>query len=163
MVSFKSLFFFATAALVTANPLQVRSYDADLILVDLKALDDSVKGLTAAIDAYEGAVEAGPILCIIKNLTASDSYTVIKYVTATLGVDIPTGANALEAKKEKFVQAGLEKTMVSSLDLLKYDHESLSQSLAKKFSQEQDVQLKTYVVVKEIDDAIKAGVTNFSS
>lgn len=180
MVSFKSLFWLATAALVTAKPLQVRSYDADLVLLDLKVLDDSVKGLTTAIDFYPGGiVEATGVLTafgavhaanrkcfatceIIKNLTASDSYTIIKYVTATLAVDIPAGIKALEAKKEKFVEANLKAQVVSSLDLLKYDHESLSQVLAKKESQEQDVQLKTYVMVKDIDDAIKGGITAFS-
>jgi len=181
MVSFKSLFFLVTAALVTAGPLQIRSYDADLVLVDFKGLDDSVKGLNAAIEAYSGgAAQATPILvafsavhvanrktydtaCVIKNMTASDSYTIINYVTATLGVDIPAGVKALEAKKELFVQSNLQESVVSSLDLLKYDHESLSQALVKKESQEQDVQLKTYVMVRDIDDAIKDGIAAFQS
>jgi hypothetical protein len=180
MVSFKSLFFLATAALVTAKPLQVRSFDADLILIDLKGLDDSVKALDAAVETYPGGiVQATPILVafsavhvanrktfgtcqVIKNLTASDSYTIIDYVTKTLAVDIPTGIKALESKKELIEKSNLQESVVSSLDLLKYDHESLSQCLAKKESQEQDVQLKTYVVVKEIDDAIKSGISYFS-
>ncbi|CZR64989.1 uncharacterized protein PAC_14889 [Phialocephala subalpina] len=183
MVSFKSLFFLATAALqlVSANPLAIRSLDADLILVDLKALDDTVKGLSKSIELYPGgAVEAGPILvafsavhianrkaygtaCAIKNLTISDSYTVLNYVSKTLGVDIPSGVKDLKAKKEECVKSGLEKSVVSSLDLLKYDHESLSGALGKKLSQDQGVQLEAYGVVKSIDDAIKEGIAGFSS
>lgn len=183
MVSFKSLFFIATAAfqLVSAKPLAVRSYDADLTLLDLKALDDTVKGLSKSIELYNGgAVESGPILlafsavhianrkaygtaCTIKNMTSSDSYTVLDYVSKTLGVDIPQGVKDLEAKKADFVKSGLEKTVVSSLDLLKYDHESLSGALGQKLSQDQGVQLEAYGVVKSIDDAIKEGIAGFSS
>ncbi|KUJ16315.1 uncharacterized protein LY89DRAFT_79897 [Mollisia scopiformis] len=179
MVSFKSLLLLATAALVTAKPLAIRSFDADLVLLDLGALDTSVKGLTSAIEAYDGGVvQATPILTAfsavhvanrkcydtcgsVKNMTSSDSYTIIDYVTRTLALDIPAGIKALEAKKDAFVASDLQYQVVSSLDLLKYDHESLSQALAKKESQEQDVQLKTYVVVKEIDDAIVGGISYF--
>ncbi len=96
MVSFKSLFFFATAALVTANPLQVRSYDADLILVDLKALDDSVKGLTAAIDAYEGAVEAGPILSLsLPSIWRTEKRTLTAVSSRILLLPTPTLSSSM--------------------------------------------------------------------
>lgn len=79
----------------------------------------------------------------------------------TLAKHIPQSVDILESKKELFEKDQLEGTVVGSLKLLKYDHDTLSAALVEKVDPAVLPQAK--VAVEVIDDALDSGIATFSS
>ncbi|KAH6723298.1 hydrophobic surface binding protein A-domain-containing protein [Leptodontidium sp. MPI-SDFR-AT-0119] len=176
MVSVKTFFLFATTTLAAAIP---SSPSAKLIYSDLVALDNSVLSLKSSIENYTGGLlTATPILggitavhlanrkaytdaLIIHKATLSDSKIIVDFVSDTLAKHIPQSVDILESKKELFEKDQLEGTVVGSLKLLKYDHDTLSAALVEKVDPAVLPQAK--VAVEVIDDALDSGIATFSS
>ncbi|PVH87465.1 hypothetical protein DL98DRAFT_525511 [Cadophora sp. DSE1049] len=176
MVFIKSLLLFTTTALAAAIP---SSPSAKLIYSDLVALDKSVLALKSAIQSYTGGLlTATPILggvtavhlanrkaytdaLLIPNATLADSQIIVDFVSDTLAKHIPESVDILEGKKSLFEKDQLEGTVLGSLELLKYDHDTLSAALVEKVDPRVLPQAK--VAVKVIDDALDGGIATFSS
>jgi hypothetical protein len=178
MVSFKPLLLLATIALAAVTVIP-RSAELKLILSDLKSLDESVIVLHSAIDNYTGGlITAAPILLaitgvhlanrktyndaqVIGNATVAESQAILDYVSDPIAVDIPKTAEATRSKKALFVADGIEGTVLSSLQLLKDDHDTLSAALEKKVAP--SLLAEAAVPVKVIDDALQSAIDDFSS
>ncbi|KAH7354917.1 hydrophobic surface binding protein A-domain-containing protein [Rhexocercosporidium sp. MPI-PUGE-AT-0058] len=176
MVSIKTLFLFATTTLEAAVPSAPSS---KLIYSDLVALDNCVLSLKSSIQDYSGGLlSATPILggitavhlanrkaytdaLLIPNATPSDSQIIVDFVSETLAKHIPESVEILESKKELFEKDQLEGTVVGSLRLLKYDHDTLSAALVEKV--DPAVLPQATVAVKVIDDALDMGIATFST
>jgi hypothetical protein len=98
---------------------------------------------------------------LISNQSVANSFTIVNYVTDVLAVDIPDSVKVLESKKELLVGAGLGDFTVGRLQLLKYDHETLSAALEAKAAPETHGEADEAVMT--IDDSIKEGIADFSS
>lgn len=181
MINIKYLFIFATTALATATPSSTvvpgHSPGFELILSDLKQLDQSVRVLTAAINAFQsGTAQATPIIQGVSYVNATnrnayndakkigaqnlaDSQTIVNYVANPIAVDIPNSVKALNAKKEPLVNAGLRQQVLDGLNLLVGDHESLSAAIAEKLSPLTILPAADPVVT--IDLAIRSVIANF--
>ena len=91
----------------------------------------------------------------------ADSETIVNYVSDPIAVDIPNSVKALDMKKPELVEARLRDQVVSSLELLLSDHETLSQAVAEKLAPETLVQ--ALVPVGVIDAAIRSGIAYFEA
>ncbi|CZS89239.1 uncharacterized protein RAG0_00642 [Rhynchosporium agropyri] len=176
MVSIKNVFLFTTTALAAAVPSAPGS---KVVYSDLVTLDNSVLSLKASIESYTGGLlTATPVLggitavhlanrkayadaLIISNASLADSQIIVDFVSDTLAKHIPDSVEILESKKALFKKDQLEGTVVESLKLLKYDHDTLSAALVKKIDPK--VLPQAAVAVKVIDDALAKGIVTFST
>ncbi|KAL2070593.1 hypothetical protein VTL71DRAFT_13619 [Oculimacula yallundae] len=178
MVSIKNVLLFASAALAASAAVPSEP-SSKLIYSDLVNLDNAVLSLKSSIEKYTGGLlTATPILggvtavhlanrkaytdaLIVPNATLADSKIIVDFVNENLAKHIPESVEILESKKALFEKDQLEGTVLGSLKLLKYDHDTLSAALVKKVAPE--VLPQAAVGVRVIDDALDEGIATFST
>nr|POF01057.1 hypothetical protein CFP56_21005 [Quercus suber] len=142
MVSFTSLLLLATTALAT--PLAVRDAGTTLLVNDLLRLDLAIRNITYAAGNYTGGSAAyQPIresfaevnrtnriayydAMTIAPQTIDESNQIIAVVANPITPDITDAVNALIAKKSLIEAAGLAGETAAGLNLISYDHDTLS-------------------------------------
>nr|POE54315.1 hypothetical protein CFP56_41254 [Quercus suber] len=142
MVSFTSLLLIATTALAT--PLTTRDAGTDLLVHDLLVLDRAIRTITYAAGNYTGGTAAyQPIresfaevnrtnriayydAMTIAPQTIEESNRIIAVVADPVTPDITDAVNALIAKKSLIEAAGLANETAAGLNLISYDHDTLS-------------------------------------
>ncbi|KAK4496501.1 hypothetical protein PRZ48_012481 [Zasmidium cellare] len=142
MVSFTTLITFATLAF--ASPIIERDAGTDLLINDLLRLDNAIKTITTAANGYTGGQAAyQPIresfaevnrtnriayydAMTINPQSIPESNRIIAVVASPIAPDITTAVNALIAKKSLIDAAGLSKETADGLNLISYDHDTLS-------------------------------------
>jgi len=83
-------------------------------------------------------------------------------VNKSVAISIPAGIKALKAKKPRFTEAGLVPTVIASLKLLKYDHDTFSAAVLQKLTLNAEKMAEATAGVKIIDDALADGIAYFS-
>ncbi|KAK3073625.1 hypothetical protein LTR53_004635 [Teratosphaeriaceae sp. CCFEE 6253] len=144
MVSFLGLLVLATSVVAYATPLAVRDAGTDLLVTDLLQLDQAIRNITYAASNYTGGVAAyRPIrdsfvqvnrtnriayydAMTIKPQTIAESNRIIAVVANPIAPDITDAVNALIAKKALIASAGLSAETAAGLNLISYDHDTLS-------------------------------------
>nr|AUS76864.1 putative cell wall galactomannoprotein [Leptoxyphium fumago] len=142
------------APLALAAPA-LEKRDAQTVYDDISGIDSAVQKLTAALTAYEGGILATqPVFDAAiaihnvnrqgfadakatTNLTSAESKRIVQHVSDSVGVSIPAGLKVLEAKKPLFDTAQVSSVIKSTIDLLKYDHETFSLAVGAKLSFDQ--------------------------
>ncbi|KAK4956207.1 hypothetical protein LTR10_005728 [Elasticomyces elasticus] len=144
MFSLSKLFVLATAAIASASPLATRDAGTNLLIKDLYRLDLAIRNITYAADNYTGGAAAyEPIRESFKQVNATnriayydamtikpqniaDSNRIIAVVSNPITPDIDQAVNALIAKKDLIDAAGLSAETADGLNLISYDHDTLS-------------------------------------
>ncbi|CZT16392.1 uncharacterized protein RCC_02235 [Ramularia collo-cygni] len=143
-----SLFLLATSAFTAlATPLSTntpRDEGTDLLIQDLRRLDAAINTLTLAAETYNGGVAEYAFIresfaevnrtnriayydaMTIKPQSIPDSNRIIQIVASPIQPDITRTVNALIAKKPLIDTAGFTSETASSLNLISYDHDTLS-------------------------------------
>ncbi|EMC98818.1 hypothetical protein BAUCODRAFT_381363 [Baudoinia panamericana UAMH 10762] len=144
MVSLRALFLLCTAAISSASPLAVRDAGTDLLIADLLRLDQAIKNISYAAGNYTGGTAAyQPIrdsfaqvnrtnriayydAMTIQPQSVADSNRIIAVVANPITPDATAAVNALIAKRSLIDSAGLAGETASGLNLISYDHDTLS-------------------------------------
>ncbi|EME81730.1 uncharacterized protein MYCFIDRAFT_87104 [Pseudocercospora fijiensis CIRAD86] len=144
MLSWSSLFLLATSALTLATPLRTRDAGTTLLVNDLLRLDRAIRTITYAAGNYTGGQAAyQPIresfaevnrtnriayydAMTIDPQNFAESNQIIAVVANPIAPDITQAVNALIAKKALIDAAGLSKETADGLNLISYDHDTLS-------------------------------------
>ncbi|KAK5718759.1 hypothetical protein LTR15_008493 [Elasticomyces elasticus] len=144
MFSLSKLFVLATAAIASASPLATRDAGTDLLIKDLYRLDLAIRNITYAAGNYTGGAAAyEPIRESFKQVNATnriayydamtikpqniaDSNRIIAVVSNPITPDIDQAVNALIAKKALIDAAGSSAETADGLNLISYDHDTLS-------------------------------------
>lgn len=175
----KPILLFTTAVLAAAIVKRDPSAEAQVLINDIGAIDSGVLALTSSVNSYQGGLlSSTPIAADIAaihvanrkgyadaNLAApfdsADSNAIATYTANTVAVDIPVSVDATIAKKQQFVDAGIQGTVFAGVQLLKEDHDTFSAALEEKLSA--DSLPVAEKAVKTIDDALQRAVDAFSS
>ncbi|EME38897.1 hypothetical protein DOTSEDRAFT_66880 [Dothistroma septosporum NZE10] len=144
MVLFARILTLATACLAAATPVIDRDAGTDLLIKDLQRLDRAIKTITSAANSYTGgAAGYGAIresfsevnrtnriayydAMTIKPQSIPDSDRIIAVVANPIQPDITDAVNALIAKKDEIDASGFMKETADGLNLISYDHDTLS-------------------------------------
>ncbi|KAF2206788.1 hypothetical protein CERZMDRAFT_103088 [Cercospora zeae-maydis SCOH1-5] len=142
----------ASTAISVAPPLENRDAGGDLLINDLLVLDAAIRTITYAARNYTGGVaEYQPIresfaevnrtnriayfrAMTIKPQNAADSSRIVAVVADPIAPDITEAVDALIAKKALIEEAGLSKETADGLNLISYDHDTLSLAVGVKLS-----------------------------
>ncbi|RMZ92492.1 hypothetical protein DV736_g264, partial [Chaetothyriales sp. CBS 134916] len=156
--------------------------DPNTILAqDVYGIDRAVRSLTPHVKAYTSAGGFGASLInglpvavgvlkihvanrkayidalISPHLEEGPSLKVVDAVEGSVAVSIPAAVSALIEKKAEFSSAGLRYVVLVTLKVLKYDHDSLSNTVKPKLRGPAKVVLRGDAGVKAVDDAIDEG------
>ena len=159
--------------------LAYTSADVTTVLNDITSLDQDVKKLTAAVDAYQGGLLGQlPLLAdltlvhVATNKGASDAKTlpttltfpdaksIIVHVNGTLSVDNPKAIQVLESKKSLFQATGSGPAIKFGLQTLLNDHLDFSNAVLERTPQ--SLIADANAVVDVITNALQAGINAFS-
>ncbi|GAB7363569.1 hypothetical protein MBLNU230_g3836t1 [Neophaeotheca triangularis] len=145
---------------------------AEQVFNDITGIDTAVRALTAQTEAYNGGIlQSKPVFTAAidihdinrqgfadakasKRFTSEESKRIVQNVQDTVGVSIPAGLEVLKGKKDLFDEAELSSLVFSSINLLKYDHETFSAAVGAKLSLDQAPQ--ALVATGKIDAALQA-------
>ncbi|KAK3652928.1 hypothetical protein LTR56_004876 [Elasticomyces elasticus] len=144
MFSLKKILILATAAIASTSPLATRDAGTDLLIKDLLRLDLAIRNITYAAGNYTGGTATyEPIresfsqvnltnriayydAMTIKPQNIAESNRIIAVVSNPITPDIDQAVNALIAKKDLIDAAGLSAETADGLNLISYDHDTLS-------------------------------------
>ncbi|USW55988.1 Putative Cell wall mannoprotein [Septoria linicola] len=144
MFGLSTLVVLASTAFSAATPLETRDAGTDLLVKDLLRLDQAIRTITYAAGNYTGGTAAyQPIresfsevnrtnriayydAMTIKPQNIPDSNRIIAVVANPITPDITQAVNALIAKKALIEAADLSKETADGLNLISYDHDTLS-------------------------------------
>ena len=147
----------ALPATSTALPPRIASTalpprSANAVYNDILGIHYAVLNLTSAVTAYQGGIQqASPVFSASLAVhavnrrgyadavsstpfSAADSQRIADAVTSTVAISIPASVKVLEAKKPLFDAAEISSLVLSTIELLKYDHESFSAATAAKLT-----------------------------
>ncbi|PPJ54352.1 hypothetical protein CBER1_07130 [Cercospora berteroae] len=142
----------ASTAVSVANPLDSRDAGGDILINDLLRLDAAIRTITYAAGNYTGGVaQYQPIresfsevnrtnriayfrAMQIKPQNIADSNRIVAVVANPIAPDITQAVDALIAKKGLIEEAGLSKETAAGLNLISYDHDTLSLAVGAKLS-----------------------------
>ncbi|GAB0132264.1 hypothetical protein EsDP_00000705 [Epichloe bromicola] len=169
MISIRNLLFLAVA--VTGSVIK---RDADIVRKDLEIVNSDTIAVTKAVNNYNVAQEAIPILNAQRKLTAdiktatnnanrvkatpAEAEKIIDYITNVFQGSISSALNALKAKKDNFKKDGLTDSVKKILKDLKSDSSNYSDALIAGTPaglQEKARGIKKDII-KKFDDAINA-------
>ncbi|RMZ75921.1 hypothetical protein DV738_g5235, partial [Chaetothyriales sp. CBS 135597] len=168
--------FFALLGILVALALTPTYYlvqrDANTILAhDVYGIDSAVRSLQPAVEAYTagsgfgaGLINGLPVaLGVFKIHVANRKAYIDALISHDLPEDIPAAVKALVAKKPEFEAAGLRDVVRVTLQVLKYDHDSLSDTVKLKLRGPEEKAAIGEAGVKAVDDAIDEGILAYSS
>ncbi|CZT47557.1 uncharacterized protein RSE6_08132 [Rhynchosporium secalis] len=130
--------------LAVATPLTTRDTGTDLLITDLLRLDRAIRTITYAAGNYTGGAEGYKAIresfaetnrtnriayydaMTIAPQNVKDSKAIIAVVSHPITPDITDAVNALIAKKSLIDAAGFMKETAAGLNLISYDHDTLS-------------------------------------
>jgi len=167
--------------IVTAAVILKRdpSAEAQTLISDVGNIDAGVLVLTKDVKAYQGGLLSSTPISVdiitihlanrkgyadanlVEPFGPADSEAIVKYTTNTVAVDIPASVDATIAKKQQFVDAGIEDVVLAGIKLLKEDHDTFSAALENKLAA--DSLPAGAAAVAVIDDALQHAIDVFSS
>ncbi|RMD39858.1 hypothetical protein DV735_g5270, partial [Chaetothyriales sp. CBS 134920] len=157
-----------------------------ILALDVYGIDSAVRALQPQVEAYTGGGEFGAGLInglpvalgvfkihvanrkayvdalISHRLPEEASIKVVEAVSDSVAVSIPAAVKALVAKRDEFDAAGLRDVVRVTLQVLKYDHDSLSDTIKLKLQGPREKALIGEAGVKAVDDAIDEAILAFS-
>lgn len=182
MAPVRNLFTFLLAGLAVASPAPAEKRDlitADLLISNIDAIDKGVESLRSHVAAYDGSLlSASPLLGDFLEITianraaftnanlkpqafnAADSTRIVQFIIDSVGESIPASVKETVAKKSLFEQGGQSGLISGTLNVLLYEHDTLSAALQKKISADQ---VRAQAVVDKIHDAIQGGIDAFAA
>ncbi|KAL2068759.1 hypothetical protein VTL71DRAFT_15097 [Oculimacula yallundae] len=144
MLSIKLFVMLVASTLAAASPLAARDAGTDLLITDLLRLDRAIRTITYAAGNYTGGAEGYKAIresfaetnrtnriayydaMTIAPQNVKDSNRIIAVVSNPITPDITDAVKALIAKKSLIDAAGFMKETADSLNLISYDHDTLS-------------------------------------
>ncbi|KAI7538711.1 hypothetical protein KC331_g10187 [Hortaea werneckii] len=164
----------ATAALAAFSSPQTQ-----VVYDDVTNIDENVKRLISATEAYQGGLlSQAPIaidfvpthlatrkgfydsLLLPSTVSESDAQAVVEHVNNTLAIDNPRAVDTLISKKAQIEDVGDEGIIKAGIQLLLSDHLSFSDEVLKRTPA--DVLPQANEVVDVITVALRKGVDAFS-
>ncbi|KAF2034188.1 hypothetical protein EK21DRAFT_57026 [Setomelanomma holmii] len=155
---------------------------------DVINIHNAVLALDATVQSFTGSpfsvslVEGTPVLLGVAEIhkvnragyvhalaavpfSMQDSSDVIDTVVSTVDVSIPASTEHLEAKVAAFKEGGLVPTVIASLELLLYDHDSFSDAVLAKTNAGigEAKTAEGEAAVKNIHDAIQSAIAFFEA
>lgn len=161
-----------------ARPAAALAPDAQTVTADVNAINAGVVNLNQNLEAYQGGlISQTPIAADFLEIevanrkgyadanaaapfTTTGSIALVNDVIATVGVTIPQSIQTLKEKKPLFEAAGEDGVIVSTLQILLYDHDTFSAAVGEKLTADQAAAV---AVVEEIHAAIQSGIDFYSS
>ncbi|PBP25976.1 hypothetical protein BUE80_DR003043 [Diplocarpon rosae] len=144
MLYLKPFILLTTSTLLAATPLVARDAGTDLLITDLLHLDRAIRNITYAAGNYTGGTAGYQAIresiaqtnrtnriayddaLTIALQNVRDSQRIIAVVSDPITPDITAAVNALIAKRDLIEKAGLLRETSDSLNLISYDHDTLS-------------------------------------
>ncbi|RMZ84800.1 hypothetical protein DV737_g916, partial [Chaetothyriales sp. CBS 132003] len=157
-----------------------------ILAKDVYGIDTAVRSLIPHVEAYTaaggfgaGLVNGLPLALgvwkihvanrkayvdalISPHLEVEPSVNVVDAVESSVAVSIPAAIKALIDKKAELSSAGLRYVVWVTLKVLKYDHDSLSNTVKPKLKGPTETVFRGDAGVKAVDDAIDEGIIVFS-